>query len=94
VAKHKQAAKRARQAQKRETRNVAIVSRVKNAVRSFRDALAQGDRAAIEVSLKKAAQQLQRAASKGVLHKRNAARRVSRLMRARAKQGAAAQAPA
>jgi small subunit ribosomal protein S20 len=94
VAKHKQAAKRARQAQKRAARNISIVSRVKNAVRGFRDALAAGDRAAIEAALKKAAQQLQRAASKGVLHKRNAARRVARLMRAKTKPATAATKPA
>ncbi len=81
MANHKSAKKRARQNVERGARNAAVKTRVKNAVRSFREKLAtkgEGSAAALKV----ATQVLQRAASKGVLHKRTAARRVSRLTRA------------
>jgi small subunit ribosomal protein S20 len=87
VATHKQAAKRARQSNKRRIRNTGIRSRVKNTVSAFRESLTQGDKAEAEKAFKEATLQLRRAASKGVLHKRTASRRVSRLTRAHNKLG-------
>ena len=78
MANHKSAAKRARQTAKRTERNRGIKSKVKTAIRAFREALAQNDEAAGS-KLQAAARELRRAASKGVIAKRNASRRVSRL---------------
>lgn len=79
MARHKSAEKRARQAVRRQARNTAIDSSLKTQVRVFREALAAGERDKAKTALGVAMQGLQKAASKGVLHKRNAARRVSRL---------------
>ena len=80
MARHKSAEKRARQSIKRQTRNSSIIHRVKNKVRAFREALGEGDKAKVDTALVAATKELQKAATKGVLHKRNAARRVSRLV--------------
>lgn len=80
MASHKSAAKRARQSIKRTLRNARIRGRMKTAIRVFREALASGDRAVAEKALKRATRELRRAASDGVVHARNASRRVSRLV--------------
>ncbi|MBI5509165.1 MAG: 30S ribosomal protein S20 [Deltaproteobacteria bacterium] len=87
MANHPSAAKRARQALRKTARNHRIRSRVKTSTRAFRDAITAGDKTASLTALESAAKQLRRAASKGVLHKRTASRRVSRLMRAANKAG-------
>ncbi|OGQ90495.1 MAG: 30S ribosomal protein S20 [Deltaproteobacteria bacterium RIFOXYA12_FULL_58_15] len=87
MANHKQSGKRARQTIRRETRNTAIETRVKHSVRTLRTALEAGDKEASKTALKVATRELRRAATKGVLHKRTASRRVSRLSRAHNKLG-------
>jgi small subunit ribosomal protein S20 len=82
VANHKQAIKRARQSKKRSARNAAVKTRVKRSVRAFHETAASGDKDAVEAALTKATREIQRAGSKGVLHKRAASRRVARLARA------------
>jgi small subunit ribosomal protein S20 len=82
------AEKRNRQAQKRRTRNVGVRTGVKSAVKKVRDALEKGDAAGAKTALKAAERTLDRAASKGVLHKNAASRRISRLAHAVAKAGA------
>lgn len=79
MANHKSAKKRARQMAQRGARNRGIRTRVKSAVRAFREALASGDKSQAEVELKKATRTLRKAASAGVLHKVVTSRRVSRL---------------
>ncbi len=93
MANIKSAAKRARQSVKRHDRNKSISSGVKGQVRKTREAIATKDAAAIDAELKAAMSSLEKAASKGVLHKRNAARRIGRLARAAhaAKSGGQAQ---
>jgi small subunit ribosomal protein S20 len=81
VANTRSAEKRNRQAQKRRTRNASIRSTVKSAVANARDALAAKDPAMLKQALTEAVRSLNKAASKGVLHKRTAARRISRLMK-------------
>jgi small subunit ribosomal protein S20 len=76
------AEKRNRQAQKRRTRNVAVRTSVKGAVKKVREALATGDASGAKAALKVAEKALDRAASKGVLHKNAASRRISRLAHA------------
>jgi small subunit ribosomal protein S20 len=82
VARHKSAEKRARQAVRRAARNTAIERQVKTTVRACRETLSQSDKSKTQAAVATAARELQKAASKGVLHKRNASRRVSRLMKA------------
>ncbi len=54
-------------------------SRVRGYVRKVEEALAAGDKAAAEAALKAAQPELMRAATKGVMHKNTASRKVSRL---------------
>lgn len=78
--RHKSAVKRARQSVKRAARNTGIETRVRGFVRAFREALATGDKSKAETALGVATRELRKAATKGVLHKRNASRKVSRLV--------------
>jgi len=54
-------------------------SRVRTYVRKVEEALAAGDRTAAEEAFKAAQPELMRAASRGVVHKNTASRKVSRL---------------
>jgi small subunit ribosomal protein S20 len=54
-------------------------SRVRTYVRKVEEALATGDKSAAEAALLAAQPELMRAATKGVLHKNTASRKVSRL---------------
>jgi small subunit ribosomal protein S20 len=54
-------------------------SRVRTFLRKVEDALLSGDKEAASVAFKAAEPELMRAASKGVVHKNTAARKVSRL---------------
>lgn len=76
---NKSAAKRAAQARRRALRNQAIRSRTKTAIRRFREALEQGDEGLIVEKLRQAVRIIDKAVTKGVLHKNAAARRKSRL---------------
>jgi len=79
VANTKSAQKRNRQALKRRARNQAVRTQVKSAVKKAREALASKDAARVQEALRAAARMLDKAASKGVLHKKNASRRIARL---------------
>jgi small subunit ribosomal protein S20 len=59
--------------------NKARRSRMRTYIRKVEEAIASGDKAAAEVALKAAQPELQRAATKGVLHRNTASRKVSRL---------------
>ena len=77
------AKKRMRQEQKRRAHNRSVKSLVRTTVTKARVAIvtpAVSDEDATE-AVRKAASELDRAAKKGVLHKNNAARRKSRLMK-------------
>lgn len=80
MANIKSSEKRNRQNQKRAARNRVYRSAARTAVKKARLAIEQGDDNALEL-VRKAEQALDRAATKGVVHKNNAARRQSRLMR-------------
>lgn len=82
MANHKSAQKRARQTEKRTLRNKAVRTRIKTTVREFREATAGGDKATTNEAFEQAKKSIDKAASKGVLHKRTAARRISRLAKA------------
>lgn len=88
MANHKSAAKRAKQTEVRTERNRAIRSATRTAIKNFRMALDSQDGKAKEL-LDLATRAINKAASKGVLHKRTAARSVSRLAQAFKKASAA-----
>ncbi|MEQ1669473.1 MAG: 30S ribosomal protein S20 [Hyphomicrobium sp.] len=73
------AKKAARQMITRTQVNKARRSRVKTDVRSVEEAIASGDRGKAEAALKAAQPNLVRTAQKGMMHKKTAARKVSRL---------------
>ncbi|MCT2006515.1 30S ribosomal protein S20 [Micrococcus lylae] len=63
--------------EKARKRNVAVKSALKSAVRSVDQAVAAGDKAAAGEALKVASRKLDKAASKGIIHKNQAANRKS-----------------
>ncbi|WP_461832744.1 30S ribosomal protein S20 [Desulfothermus sp.] len=79
MANTKQALKRHRQSLKRRARNRAMKSRVKKAIKKVRLAIEAKDRELAQTALRNATSILDKAASKGVIHWKNAARRISRL---------------
>ena len=93
MANIRSAEKRNRQAQKRRTRNVQVRSTLKSAVKKARDSIGKGDTGA-QGAIKTALRALDRAASKGVIHRNTAARRIGRLAKAVAKAGARPAEPA
>jgi small subunit ribosomal protein S20 len=77
VANIKSQIKRNKQNQKRHERNKAVKTSLKTAVRKFREAAEAGDKdKAVELG-RAANRQLDKAASKGVIHKNQAANRKS-----------------
>ena len=69
--------KRNKQNQKRHERNKSVKSSLKTAVRKFREAADSGDAAAAKDALATASKKLDKAVSKGVLHKNQAANKKS-----------------
>jgi small subunit ribosomal protein S20 len=73
------AKKAARQTTRRTEVNKSRRSRMKASVRKVEEALASGDKNAAKAALAEAQPILMRTAQKGIMHKRAAARKVSRL---------------
>ncbi|GAA2008833.1 30S ribosomal protein S20 [Brevibacterium samyangense] len=71
--------KRIRTAEKARLRNKSVRSEVRSAIRSVRELAAAGNAEAAQDALKVASRKLDKAVSKGVLHKNNAANRKSKL---------------
>ncbi len=69
--------KRIKTNEKARQRNAAVRSSLKTSVRKFRSAADSGDASAANEELLKASRQLDKAASKGVIHKNQAANRKS-----------------
>jgi small subunit ribosomal protein S20 len=82
VANIKSQIKRIGTNEKAQERNKAVKSGVKTAVRATRTAISAGDKAQAEAALKVATKKLDKAVSKGVLHKNNAANRKSAIAKA------------
>jgi small subunit ribosomal protein S20 len=82
VANTKSAEKRNRQAQKHRVRNQHVTSTLRTQVRKFREAVGAGDAPKTQAELAAAVKLIAKAASKGVIHKAQAARRISRMTRA------------
>ncbi|MCD6305544.1 MAG: 30S ribosomal protein S20 [Deltaproteobacteria bacterium] len=81
MANHPSALKRARQNEVRRVRNKSYKTRVKKAVKDVRAAIAANAVEEARENFKKAVSIIQKTASKGVIHKNQAARRISRLAR-------------
>jgi len=79
MANHPSAEKRIRQTAKRTEVNRARVSRIRTYMKKVETAIASGNKDAAKEAFAAAAPELQRGASKGVLHNRTVARKLSRL---------------
>jgi len=79
VANHKSAEKRNRQAQVRRLRNKINKTKMKNAVKRVDEAVAAGSADDVKEILRVATSVIAKTASKGTIHKKTAARKISRL---------------
>jgi small subunit ribosomal protein S20 len=77
VANIKSQIKRNRQNEKRRLRNKSVKSALKTAVRKFNEASAGGDNEQAQTLMREASRKLDKAVSKGVIHKNQAANRKS-----------------
>jgi small subunit ribosomal protein S20 len=82
MATHASAEKRARQSEKRAARNRLHRGAMRTEIKKFRAAAASGDVAAATAAAKDATSALARTKSHGVIHKKTAARRISRIAKA------------
>lgn len=80
MANHKSALKRYRQSEKRRLKNKMNKTRVKNTIKATKLAAKENPEQA-QTGLKEAMRVIDKAASKGTLHRRTAARRIARLSR-------------
>ncbi|RJQ42585.1 MAG: 30S ribosomal protein S20 [Anaerolineaceae bacterium] len=75
------AIKRNKQNEKRRLRNRVFRGQARTSVKKARVAIASADKEEAKVKVLDAVKALDKAASKGIIHKNNAARRKSRLMK-------------
>ena len=93
MANHPSAIKRAKQSKTRKLRNLAHKTRAKSVVKEVRALLESNDAAQTQEKFKKAVSTLHRSVSKGVIHRKKASRKISRLARVE-QPGAASAKPA
>ncbi len=79
MAMHKSAKTRIRRNARRNDINTSRLSRTRTAIKKVDEAVKAGDYAAATEALKNAQPEIQRSAGKGLLHKRTASRKISRL---------------
>ena len=79
MANIKSAKKRIEVIDKKTLRNKMIKSKVKTVIKKVEAAIAAGDKEAAQANLLVAISEINKAASKGIYHKNNASRKVSRL---------------
>ncbi|GIM47346.1 30S ribosomal protein S20 [Collibacillus ludicampi] len=77
----KSAIKRVKISRARTLRNAAAKSALRTAIKKFEAALANNDKENAQVLLRQATRSLDKAVTKGIIHKNKAARKKSRLMR-------------
>lgn len=82
MAHTKSARKRIRQDRRRNERNQSEKSRVRTLTKKFRTSLAGNDTEQTAATLKETVRALDKAASKGVVHRKTASRKASRLAKA------------
>jgi small subunit ribosomal protein S20 len=81
LANYKSAIKRARQNEKRRLRNKSLKTRIKNIVKDVRLAVSEQSNKAALTKLDIAKSTIDKAAKKGVIHRKTASRKISRLSR-------------
>ena len=79
MANHKSAEKRSRQNENRRLRNKAVKTRIKHITKDVRLATAETSKKAAMVKMVAAQSLIDKAVKKGVIHKKTAARKISRL---------------
>ncbi|PLY02292.1 MAG: 30S ribosomal protein S20 [Desulfuromonas sp.] len=79
MANHKSAEKRNKQNAIRNARNTHIRSTMRTLVKQVREAVAANDKEAANAALAKAIPYIDKTATKGVIHKATASRKISRL---------------
>jgi len=82
MANHKQTAKRARQAIKRNERNRALTSKTKTAIKKFMAAVDAKDVELAGKLLPLTIKQIMQAQAKGLFHKKNMSHKVSQMQKA------------
>ena len=81
MATHKSALKRSRQSKEKRVRNRNVKSNLKTRIKAINLALDEKDPKKAQETLSQVIPVIDKAASKGVIHKRNASRKISRLTR-------------
>ena len=79
MANHKSAVKRARQNEIRRLRNKGTRTKIKSVVKDVRSSVGEASGDETKVKLNTAQSVIDKASKKGVIHKRTAARKISRL---------------
>ena len=79
MANHKSAIKRARQNELRRLRNKGTKTRIKSIVKDVRSSVGDASGEKTQVKLNTAQSVIDKASKKGVIHKRTASRKISRL---------------
>lgn len=79
MAIHKSSKTRIRRNARRDLLNTSRISKTRTAIRKVEEAIASGNKAAAAEALKNAQPEIHRSAGKGLLHKKTAARKLSRL---------------
>ncbi|MCE9507716.1 MAG: 30S ribosomal protein S20 [Alphaproteobacteria bacterium] len=79
MAQHKSAKTRIRRNARRDDINTHRTSKTRTSIRKVEEAIAGGDYTVAKEALKKAQPELHRSADKGLMHKKNASRKLSRL---------------
>ena len=79
MANHKSAIKRARQNEVRRLRNKSLKTKIKNVIKDLRLSVSETSKEETLKKLDMAKSNIDRAAQKGVIHKKTASRKISRL---------------
>lgn len=82
MASHQSAIKRAKQNEKKRSRNLHFESTVKSSVKKVREAIEEKNLEAAKKALSKAIPLIQKGYTQGIFHKNTSARKISRLTRA------------
>lgn len=87
--RHKSAIKRHRQSIKKAARNKAVRTQVRHTIRELREVIGRAEAENAGKMLPSVIKTIDKAVTKGVIHRNSAARRISRLSRQVAKLGTA-----
>lgn len=82
MATHKDAIKRMKQNEVRRQRNRAFRTRMRNQIKKLREVVASGDANQAQAALRETVSVIHRTVAKGIIHRNQGARRISRLNKA------------